>query len=188
MGLFDSILGRTKPPQADLDILFQVPQAVISLETQGFTFTGTGAVCFRDAEGSADNAVVDEAEQLLALDGAATIERTDDAHGFHWLTVTRPHDAPGLCTDLHAVNSGLDQAGFGSSLLCSTVVFRTPAGGPLGLVYLFKRGTFYPFAPLDAQRRDNALELQVRGIIAADVPVESDLTRWMALWGAPQLG
>lgn len=188
MGLFDSILGRTKPPQADLDILFQVPQAVISLETQGFTFTGTGAVCFRDGEGSADNAVVDEAEKLLALDGAATIERTDDAHGFHWLTVTRAGDPSGLCTDLHAVNSSLDQAGFGSSLLCSTVVFRTPAGGPLGLVYLFKRGTFYPFAPVDAQRRDNALELQVRGIIAGDVPVESDLTRWMALWGAPKLG
>lgn len=187
MGLFDALLGRSKPPQADLDILFQVPQAVISLEAQGFTFTGTGGVCFRDVEGSADNVSIDEAEQLVRLDDTATVERTDDAYGFHWITVTRPGDAPGLCTDLHAVNSGLDQAGFGSSLLCSTVVFSTPAGGPLGLVYLFKRGTFYPFAPTGAQQRDNALELQVRGVIGQDVPVEADLSRWLALWGAPHL-
>lgn len=188
MGFFDSLLGRTKPPQADLDVLFSVPQAVLSLEANGFAFSGAGSVCFRDAEGSADDAVVDEAEQLVSLDGSATVERTDDAYGFHWLTVTRPHDAPGLCTDLHAVNSGLADAGFGSTLLCSTVVLTAPGGGPLGLVYLFKRGTFYPFAPLDGQRRDNALELQVRGIVAGDVPVESDLSRWMAIWGAPGLG
>ncbi|GAA1733591.1 PspA-associated protein PspAB [Aeromicrobium alkaliterrae] len=187
MGLFDAILGRSKPPEADLDILFQVPQAVLSLEAQGFTFTGTGGVCFRDVEGNADNLSVDEAEQLVRLDGTATVERSDDSFGFHWLTVTRPGDAPGLCTDLHAVNSGLAQAGFSSSLLCSTVVFTAPDGGPLGLVYLFKRGTFYPFAPRGEQRRDNALELQVRGAVANDVPVESDLSRWLALWGAPHL-
>ncbi len=187
MGFLDSLLGRSKPPQADLDILFQVPQAVISLEAQGFTFTGTGGVCFRDVEGNADNVSIDEAEQLVRLDGSATVERSDDAFGFHWITVTRPDDAPGLCTDLHAVNSGLDQAGFGSSLLCSTVVFETPSGGRLGLVYLFKRGTFYPFAPVGDQKRDNALELQVRGVVGSDVPVEADLTRWLALWGAPHL-
>ncbi len=123
----------------------------------------------------------------MRLDATATVERSDDDHGFHWMTVTRPGDAPGLCTDLHAVNSGLDQAGFGSALLCSTVVFTAPDGGPLGLVYLFKRGSFYPFAPRDGQRRDNALELQVRGIVGHDVPVEADLSRWLALWGAPHL-
>ncbi|MFT4298801.1 MAG: hypothetical protein QM597_04090 [Aeromicrobium sp.] len=187
MGFFDAILGRTTPPQADLDVLFQVPQAVLSLEAQGFSFTGSGAVCYRDVEGTADDAAVAEAEQLVGLDGTATVERSTDSFGFGWLSVTRVGDAPGLCTDLHAVNSGLDQAGFGSSLLCSTVVFRTPAGGPLALVYLFKRGTFYPFAPAGGQRRDNALELQVRGIVAADVPVEADLSKWLALWGAPHL-
>jgi len=187
MGFLDAILGRSKPPQADLDVLFQVPQAVLSLEAHGFTFSGSGAVCFRDVEGTADNASVDEAEQLVRLDATATVERSDDDFGFHWLSVTRPGDAPGLCTDLHAVNSGLADAGFSSALLCSTVVMTRPDGGPLGLVYLFKRGTFYPFAPLAGQKRDNAVELQVRGVVANDVPVESDLSRWLALWGAPHL-
>ncbi|MFT4188458.1 MAG: hypothetical protein QM621_07725 [Aeromicrobium sp.] len=188
MGFWKGLMGRSTPPQADLDVLFQAPQAVISLEAQGFVFTGSGAVCFRDVEGSADDAAVAEAEQMVRLDGQAAVERSADAHGFTWLSITRPGDAPGLCTDLHTVNSNLVNAGFGPSLLCSTIVFRTPSGGPFALVYLFKRGTFYPFAPSGAQQRDSATELQARGIVADDVPVEGELSRWLALWGAPHLG
>jgi hypothetical protein len=54
-------------------------------------------------------------------------------------------------------------------------------------VYLYKRGTFYPFAPLDNERRDNALELQVRGAVGVDLKIEPDLSRWFAVWGAPGL-
>ena len=55
------------------------------------------------------------------------------------------------------------------------------------MVYLYKRGTFYPFAPLPGQRRDNALELQLRGVIGVDLKIEKDLTRWFPVWGAPGL-
>lgn len=188
MGFLDSILGRSTPPPADLDVLFAVPQAALSLEVAGFTATGLGAVCFRDAEGQVDDTVVGDAQKLISTDTAAKVELTDDPHGFRWLTVTRPPgDVTGLVTDLHAANSSLVDAGFGGGLLCSTVVFSAPTGGPCALVYLFKQGTFYPFVPLDGQRRDNALELQVRGLVGEDVPVESKLDRWLALWGAPGL-
>ena len=74
------------------------------------------------------------------------------------------------------------------ALLCSTMGFTTADGKPLALVYLYKRGTFYPFVPLDGEKRDNALELQIRGVVGEDVPVEPDLTKWLAIWGAPGLG
>jgi hypothetical protein len=56
-------------------------------------------------------------------------------------------------------------------------------------VYLYKRGTFYPFAPVDAatQRRDSALEIQVRALLVGDLPFEPDVTRWFPVWGAPGL-
>lgn len=188
MGFLDGILGRSKPPQADLDVLFAVPQAVISLQLEGFVPTGSGSVCFRDAEGQADDAAMSDAEKIITSSPGSTVTRSDDRFGFHWLTVTRTDaDVTGLVTDLHAVNSSLADAGFGTSLLCSTVVFTTPDGSPFGLVYLYKRGTFYPFAPDGGERRDNGLELQVRGTIADDVPVEPDLTKWLAIWGAPGL-
>ncbi|MEV7396049.1 hypothetical protein [Aeromicrobium sp. NPDC092404] len=189
MGIFDAILGRTKPPQADLDVLFAVPQAALSLQTEGFTTSGSGSVCFRDVEGSADDTVMAEAEKLITTNAGATVARSTDRFGFHWLTVTRTDgDVSGLVTDLHAVNSSLADAGFGSALLCSTIGFTAVDAKPLALVYLYKRGTFYPFAPLDGEKRDNALELQVRGIVGEDVPVEPDLTKWLAIWGAPGLG
>ena len=53
------------------------------------------------------------------------------------------------------------------------------------MVYLYKQGTFYPFAPTGERRRDNLLEIQVRDLLAAELPIERDLSRWMALWGAP---
>lgn len=188
MGLLDAILGRSAPPPADLDVLFSVPQAALSLQVAGFTATGLGSVCFRDAEGQVDDSVVDDAQKVITTDAGAKVEVTDDGHGYRWLTVTRAAgDVTGLATDLHAANSSLVDAGFGGGLLCSTIGFSTPDGGPCALVYLFKQGTFYPFVPLAGQRRDNALELQVRGLIDEDVQVEPKLDRWLALWGAPGL-
>ncbi|MGH3508285.1 MAG: PspA-associated protein PspAB, partial [Nocardioidaceae bacterium] len=37
------------------------------------------------------------------------------------------------------------------------------------------------------KRRDNAVELQLRGVLATDLPIEDELGRWMALWDAPGL-
>jgi hypothetical protein len=188
MGFLDSILGRSTPPPANLDVLFAVPQAALSLQVAGFAATGVGSVCFRDAEGQADDVVVDEALSLITTDAGVEVGLSDDDRGFRWLTVTRSAgDVTGLVTDLHAANSSLVDARFGAGLLCSTVVFDTPTGGPCALVYLFKQGSFYPFVPLAGQRRDNALELQMRGLVDADVPVEPKLDRWLALWGAPGL-
>ena len=80
-----------------------------------------------------------------------------------------------------------ENAGFGPQLLCTILSFRDQNRRPLGLVYLYKRGTFYPFAPKSGENRDNALELQVKGVIGTDLKFEPDLTRWFPVWGAPGL-
>ncbi len=53
------------------------------------------------------------------------------------------------------------------------------------LVYLLKQGTFYPFAPRGTDQRDNELELRVQSFLGGDLPMEKDLSRWMALWNLP---
>ncbi|MGH9023496.1 MAG: PspA-associated protein PspAB, partial [Acidimicrobiia bacterium] len=58
-------------------------------------------------------------------------------------------------------------------------------GSSCYLVYLYKRASFYPFAPLPERKRDGELELRVRGALGRDLPIEADLTRWFALWGLP---
>jgi hypothetical protein len=79
----------------------------------------------------------------------------------------------------------LAERGFGPQLLASVFPFRTDDGRVAHLVYLFKRGTFYPFAPTGPERRDNELELTVRGAVTGELPIEEDLTRWFPIWGAP---
>jgi hypothetical protein len=53
------------------------------------------------------------------------------------------------------------------------------------LVYLFKRGTFYPFVPNGHERRDTEEELKLKSLVADDLVVEADLDRWFPLWDLP---
>jgi hypothetical protein len=191
MGFMDVILGRRKQAKPDLDQLFAVPSAAITLQTSGgFRPTGVGSVCYRANEGAAFATMQDDVQRLLDADGGPAVERVTDDFGFTWLVCRQqPDDVSELVTELHAVNRALEDAGFGASLLCSLVVFEHFDGRRLGLVYLYKQGTFYPFAPVlgNREHRDNGLELQVRGLLGNDLVVEQDLSRWMAIWGAPGL-
>ncbi|PRX97057.1 PspA-associated protein PspAB [Allonocardiopsis opalescens] len=186
MGFLDALFGRSKQVQPNLDRLFALPSAAVTLQASaGFTPAGTGSVCFRAVEGQAFSSVADEVTGLLESVGG-DIDETRDDYGYTWVTSTQPPDRlDALVTDIHAVNSALEGAGFGPQLLCSLFGFTDSGGRRLALVYLYKRGTFFPFAPLGGQRRDNALELQVRASVAADLPIEPELERWLALWGAP---
>jgi hypothetical protein len=189
MGFLSRVLGRSTPPPATLDALFALSDAVLTLESaMGLRPTGVGSVCFRAAEGGASTATVTDVEALLAADGGPAVERSVDAFGFTWLLLRHePDDIAGLVTELHAVNATLQDNGFGPALLCSLVGLADQAGRRVGLVYLYKRGTFYPFAPAGDKARDTAFELQVRSAVGADLPVEPDLSRWFPVWAAPGL-
>ncbi|MFF5482302.1 hypothetical protein ACFY5C_34060 [Streptomyces sp. NPDC012935] len=203
MGLLDILLGRTKPVAPDLDQLFGLPSAAITLEAAaGFRPTGSGAVCFATVEGAVFEQTHREVQALLDADAereGRPVQLTRDGYGYSWLVSRRgPEQLPELVNDLHAVNSAMEVNGFGPQLLCSLAGFEyargdgSEEGEPrrrLALVYLYKRGTFYPFAPLPGatERRDNALELRVRAALANDLRIEQDLNRWFPLWGAPGL-
>ena len=188
MGLLDTILGRTKPAQPDLDDLFALPSAAVTLQAAGnLKPTGVGSVCVKPAEGGAFAGLHEQIEQLLSADGGK-YESTTDSFGFTWIVrKTSPDDVSGLITDLHSVNATLADAGFGPALLCTLVVFSDGSNPPVGLIYLYKRGTWYPFAPTGKDKRDNSRELQVKVMLGDDLKVEQDLARWFPVWGAPGL-
>lgn len=189
MGFWDALRGQRRSTPANLDNLFAVPGAAVTLQTAlGVQPTGVGSVCFRTAEGGASVATEADAVALIEYDGGPKVERSVDSYGFTWLVLrSAPDDVSGLVTDLHGVNTALESQGFASGLLCSMVGFGDPAGHRLGLVYLYKQGTFYPFVPTGPQSRDALFERQVRDLLVDDLRVEPDITRWMPLWGAPGL-
>jgi hypothetical protein len=243
VGLLNTILGRTKPVQANLDALFAIPSASLTLQSAaGLTCSGHAGVCFKPPTGQGFNDMQAEVEKLLAMDGTGGFQKAEDNYGYHWLVIENA-DIEELVTQIHLVNSSLSDSGWGPQLLCSVFGLAPLAGtdgaaggalgpGPAGeadsvsvmdvtsdidaqlaagstagpgadgmpevtagpghvvpsttyLVYLFKRGTFYPFAPEGHEKRDLEQELKLKSLVANDLNVEADLDRWFPLWDLP---
>lgn len=209
MGLFDTILGRTKPVQSNLDDLFALPSASITLQSAaGMSCSGHAGVCFKPPSGQGIVEMQDEVTKLLSMDQGAGLQKSEDSYGYQWLVVDDT-DIEALVTQVHVVNSSLADAGWGPQLLCSvfglaalpsdssgapelTDGSATPTVGPgtllastAYLVYLFKRGSFYPFVPKGKEQRDTEEELRLRSLVADDLKVEPDLDRWFPLWDLP---
>jgi hypothetical protein len=207
VGFLDTLLGRTKPVRANLDALFALPSAAVTLQTAaGLVSSGSAGVCWKPPAGQPAEDLEKEIGELLDLpdddqaspptDAAGStptmvgkFTQSEDSYGYRWLLIEDP-DIDDLVTRVHLANSTLSDAGWGPQLLCSVFGFKPSSGAapdakPFFLVYLFKRGTFYPFAPLTNERRDNELELRVKAVVGSDLPFESDLSRWFPLWDSP---
>jgi len=201
VGLLDVLLGRTKPVRANLDALFALPSAAVTLQASaGLLLSSRAGVCWSAPAGQSATDVQKDISQLLempddtttpapATPGVGSLTQVEDAYGYRWLLLEDP-DTDNLVTRVHLVNSTLTDNGWGPQLLCS--VFGLVPGPdsnadthPLFLVYLYKRGTFYPFAPDGKEHRDNELELRIRAVLGSDLPVEPDLSRWFPLWDLP---
>jgi hypothetical protein len=194
VGLFDILKGQRAPKRANLDAIFAMSTAHDTFTINlGFTAMPRAAVCFKPVEMSTFEELMRDLRQLLELAGAssgATVKHVDDEYGFRWVVVEDP-DFEDLVTTTHMINQEIEGRGFSEQLLCSVFGFETSdaasggQGDPLYMVYSFKRGTFYPFAPRAAQTRDNALELRLQGTLARELPMEPELERWYAVWGVP---
>jgi hypothetical protein len=188
VGLFDTLLGRTKPVKANLDALFALPTAALTLQSAGGLVTsGHSGVCWKPPAGQGATDLQSEVSQLVG-DG---FTQSQDSFGYGWLLL-QESELDDLVTKTHMANSTLSDAGWGPQLLCSVFGFVPGTDAPsdakaFSLIYLFKRGTFYPFAPLDAskERRDTELELRIRSMLGDDLPLESDLARWFPIWDLP---
>jgi hypothetical protein len=199
MGFLDALLGRTKPAEANLDHLFGLPGAQITLEAaEGMRPTGEAAVCFKPASAQSFAETEKELVALLNLDEAGTdpnaakttLSSQEDEFGYRWIVV-ESSDFSSLVTRVHMVNSTLEEHGWGPQLLCSVFPFHPTTPGAAGtakvtyLVYLYKRGSFYPFVPTTGEHRDNEMELRLKDELGNDLTIEKDLDHWFPLWKLP---
>ena len=69
VGIWDAITGRSRVKANNLDALFNVPNAAITLQTAaGLMPTGTGSVCFRSAAGAAFAETRNDVVELIRSD------------------------------------------------------------------------------------------------------------------------
>ena len=187
MGLRNILSGRKKLPGPKDDRLFALTTAAVTLEVElGLKTAGAGAIAFKPQSSGEFRSAFDDVDKLVdavAQQSGSQVERQSDEYGFDWIIVHDP-DLEDLVGTAHTIAAELTAQGFGEQLLAA--VFRFEGGQrPVYFIYGFKRGTFWPFVPLADQKRDNATELELKAKLENELPIEQDLTRWLALFDAP---
>ncbi len=188
MGIRDVLFGRKGLKAAKREALFALPAAAVSMEVElGLRPAGAAAVVFKPLSAGEFVRAENEMQELLevaARESASRLERKSDTYGFEWVVV-RDNDFEDLVTAVHLVSAELAARGFGEQLLAA--VFRFEGGKhPVFWIYGYKRGAFWPFIPAgEDQKRDNAEELELKAKLEKELPIEQDLSRWFALFGAP---
>jgi hypothetical protein len=188
MGLGDVLFGRKKLRGPNLDKLFALTTAQLTLEAElGLKPAGVAAVVFKPLSAGEFARAEQEIDELLSVTAESSgsrVRRRSDKFGFEWLVV-HDNDFEDLVTSVHLVSSELEARGFGGQLLAALFLFKGGAR-PVYLIYGYKRGTFWPFIPTgEEQERDNAEEIRLKNELEGELPIEPDLTRWLGLFDAP---
>ena len=188
MGLRDVLFGRRGLKKAQREALFALPAAAVTMDVElGLKPVGVAAVIFKPLSAGEFVRAENEMQELLDLaarESDSKIERSTDSFGYEWLIV-RDNDLEDLVTTVHLIGSELVARGFGEQLLAAAFKFQG-RGHPVLWIYGYKRGAFWPFVPIgEGQERDNAEELELKAKLEQELPIEQDLTRWLALYGAP---
>jgi len=188
VGLRDILSGRAKLKEPAGDRLFALTTAAVTLDVEcGLKPAGAGAVVYKPLSAGEFAQADRDVEQLLegvASGFGSKLERKKDAYGFEWVVIRDP-ELEDQVASVHAVSSELTARGFGGQLLAAA--FRFEGGEhPVYWIYGFKTGTFWPFVPTgEKQQRDNPRELELKAKLEKELPVEQDLSRWLALFDAP---
>jgi hypothetical protein len=187
VGLRDVLFGKKKLSEPKADQLFALATAAVTLDTElGLKTAGAAAIAFKPQSSGEFRSAFDDVDQLLeavAQQCGSEVERKSDDYGYDWIIVKDP-DIEDLVATAHTLASELTAKGFGSQLLAA--IFRFDGyEHPVYFIYGFKRGAWWPFIAVEVSKRDNAKELELKAKLEKELPIEQDLTRWLALFDAP---
>ncbi|WP_144904819.1 PspA-associated protein PspAB [Halobellus captivus] len=201
MGFFDTIrtvLGTNAEADATRDAdpedLFGMSTAYVTMEADlGFRSVGAAALCFSGVDSTDFSAVVDDVETILRAGEEETgtaFELREDSHGWEWV-ILRDDDPEDLVTSVHFAADEFIERGYGSRILAAVFGFErdgdTRGGGDSGAdrvywIYSFRRGAYYPFAPMRGKERNQRLEFKLESMLDGELGLESDESYWYPMW------
>jgi hypothetical protein len=186
VGFTDVLFGRKRLKGAAADRIFALSTAQVTLDVElGLKTAGAAAVCFKPLSAGEFVRAENEMQELLgatATQSHSKIERRTDDLGFEWIVVRDP-EIEDLVATVHLIGSELVDRGFGPQLLAA--IFKFAGAKTVYFIYGYKTGTFWPFVPESEKERDNSEELELKAKLEKELPIEPDLTKWFALYGAP---
>ena len=180
--------AATKPAQADLDALFALPSAAVTLQAAtGLRPTGLGSVCFRAAEGGAFATLA--ADVARAADSGRPRSRSPGLLRLHVAAgaprarrVQRPGHRPARGQLLPGGGRVRPVAAVLAGRRSPT---RTAGGSPWSTSTSGAPSTRSRRCPASAGTTRWSSRSGARS--AGELPLEPDLGRWFPVWGAPGL-
>lgn len=180
MRFFDTLFGRTRVKKPDIDGLFTLSTAYLTLNDHGFNTTGIAGICFKPVDSKTFTDVVSDISSLLDLSRPGVVySLVKDEYGYEWF-VLKSDKFEDLIANIHMISEVLIDKGFEGRLLSSVFAFNN-----FYLVYNYKSGKFYPFAPLNEDARDNKLEFKIKAIMKKELPMEDDIKKWYPIRKMP---
>jgi hypothetical protein len=191
MGIFDSVrqaLGMSAETDAtraaDPDDLFGMSTAYMTMEAElGYQPTDEAALCFSGVDSKAFEDARTEVERILEAGKEETGTEASvsaDSHGYQWVILSDP-DFEDLITSLHFAADTFVEEGFGSRLLAALFAFEKD-GKSAYWIYSFRRGEYYPFAPVSSNERDSSAEFKLESVLDGELEIEDDKDYWYPLW------
>ena len=179
----------TKPVRANLDALFALPTAALTLQSAGGLVTsGHAGVCWKPPPGQG---AADAQKEISELVGEG-FGHAQDSFDYGWLLARRPRPRRAGDQDPHGqLDAAGQRLGAPAAVLgrsaSSPVPTRPATPGPSGSSTSSSAAPSIPSprSTREKERRDTELELRIRTMVGADLPVEPDLTRWFPLWDMP---
>jgi len=176
--------------EADPEDLFGMSTAYLTMEADlGFAPTGDAALCFASVDSTSFSDVITDVEAILETgeDTGTVADIREDDYGYQWVVV-EAQDFEDLVTTVHFAADTLIEGEFGSRLLAAVFAFEATdrasadTGQSAYWVYSFRRGSFYPFAPVSTSERDSSVEFTLESVLDGELTVEDDQEYWYALW------
>jgi hypothetical protein len=200
MGLFDGIkdalgLGAASAATSDADPedLWGMSTAYLTMGADlGYETAGEAALCFSGVDSTDFADTVGAVRDILDAGEVETGTEAalhEDDKGYEWV-VLRDDDVEDLVTSIHFAADEFIERGYGSRLLAALFAFEPGEDAPgsagegdhVYWVYSFRRGAYYPFAPLPGHERDTKAEFKLQSVLDGELGVEDDKEYWYPLW------
>lgn len=177
MGILRALFGKKRP--MTLDNLFVLPDASVDMEKEGIVYAGKAGVCFK-APDTREFGDLQERIKAILKGARSQFEVREDEYGYTWIVMSG--DISTAVASIDLVYETLKDAGLDSALLCAAFEFRKD---DLAVYWIYNRqGRFYPFAPR-GKERDMVLELRLKMLAPAEMPLETSFSQWYPLWDLP---
>ena len=190
MRFFGKFIKKKYNSKTDSDVLFSLSSAYLTIESKmGLKNSGRCALSLKSISGMYFNEMKDDIKRFLDIsktDFELTYRTVIDSYGYLWV-ILEGKKMEDLLAGISAVGDTVDEKGFSDQLLAAIFEFTDDRNRKEYLIYNYKRNTFYPFVPLDNDKksRNTEEEMKIMATIGDEVPLERDMTLWYPLWDLP---